>query len=171
MKSAMRVDHKKREGQETGHGTGVGMASVLMIVIVLALTSFGILALVSARADSAMSNRTEEFTTAYYAAEGRMAEQLARIDAGLADGTVQFSQDGRIELVEEVREGQELRAVLRQTGTETETAGTAAAGAADPETEQGLSGQGLRDEIIKYGFVNTGEWNPEEEIKVWDGGK
>ena len=171
MKSAMRVDHKKREDQETGHGTGVGMASVLMIVIVLALTSFGILALVSARADSAMSRRTEEFTVAYYAAEGRMAGQLADIDAGLADGTVQFSQNGRIELVEEVREGQELRAVLRPTDAGTETAGTAATGDADSESEKGLSEQGLRYEIIKYGLVNTGEWNPEEEIKVWDGGK
>ncbi len=150
------MNKEKRQKMETGHGTGVGMASVLMIVIVLALTSFGILALVSARADAAMSRRTEEFMAAYYAAEGRMAEQLAKTDAGLCAGTVQFSADGLLELSEEVREGQMLRAVLRrpnETGS-------------DGETDQIM-----RYEIVRYGLVNTGEWNPEEEINVWDGGK
>ena len=137
-----------KQEAETGHGTGVGMASVLMIVIILALTSFGILALVSARADHAMSSRTEEFITAYYAAEGRLAERLAETDKGLCDGSVQFSTEGLLELVEPVREGQELLAVLKKP-----------------------AGTKERYEIIRYGLVNTGEWNPQEDIDVWDGGK
>ena len=53
----------------SGPNAGVGMASVIMIALVLALTTFGILSLVSARADAAMSRKARENAEAYYEAE------------------------------------------------------------------------------------------------------
>lgn len=126
-------------------GLGVGTASVLMIVMVLAFTTFGILSLVSARADREMSSKAAELAGDWYAAEGRMQEQLAKIDAQLAAGAAVFDADGLLELTEPVREGQELQVCLRPAG------------------------DGY--EIVRYELVNTGEWNPDNGLNIWDGGK
>lgn len=124
-------------------GLGVGMASVLLIVLVLALTCFGLLALVSARADYAHSQRANTFATAYYAAEGRLQQQLAELDAALADGG--RTLDRPLLLVEEVGPGQELQLEVAPS-----------------------SGP---DRYVVRGcvLVNTGDWTPDEELDVWGG--
>lgn len=127
-----------------GNGIGVGMASVLVIAVVLAFTTFGILSLAMARADREMSRGAVSLVENWYAAEGRMQEQLADIDGRLAAGEPVFS-GGILELQEAVREGQELRASLRQT-------------------EGGY-------EIVSYRLVNTGEWNPDNSMNIWEGDK
>lgn len=127
-----------------GNGIGVGMASVLVIAVVLAFTTFGILSLAMARADREMSRGAVSLVENWYAAEGRMQEQLADIDGRLAAGEPVFS-GGILELQEVVREGQELRASLRQT-------------------EGGY-------EIVSYRLVNTGEWNPDNSMNIWEGDK
>ncbi len=127
-----------------GNGVGVGMASVLVIAVVLAFTTFGILSLAMARADREMSRGAVSLVENWYAAEGRMQERLADIDGRLAAGEPVFS-GGILELQEAVRGGQELRASLRQT-------------------EGGY-------EIVSYGLVNTGEWNPDNSMNIWEGDK
>ncbi len=126
-------------------GIGVGTASVLMIVMVLAFTTFGILSLVSARADRELSRKASALAEAWYAAEGRMQEQLAGVEERLASGEDIFGQDGALELTETVREGQELQVCLRPTA------------------------DGY--EIVRYELVNTGEWNPDNGLDIWDGGR
>ena len=79
------------------------------------------------------------------AAEGRMQEHLAKIDAQLAAGAAVFDADRLLELTEPVREGQELQVCLRPAG------------------------DGY--EIVRYELVNTGEWNPDNGLNIWDGGK
>ena len=74
-----------------------------------------------------------------------MQEQLAKIDAQLAAGAAVFDADGLLELTEPVREGQELQVCLRPAG------------------------DGY--EIVRYELVNTGEWNPDNGLNIWDGGK
>lgn len=83
--------------QRTPHrsGSSVGLASVLMIVMILALTCFGVLALVSARADAAVSARAARYSAEYYAAEGRLQQQLAGLDAELQAGGFP-QQDGTV---------------------------------------------------------------------------
>lgn len=130
-----------------GNGIGVGMASVLMIVMVLAFTAFGVLALVSARADQALSQKTAAFTSDWYAAEGRLQEQLATLDAALLSGTAVF-KDGYMELTEEAGEGRLLLAVLKETD----------------------SSHKNRYEIVEYRLIGKDGWNPEESLKLWDGG-
>lgn len=134
----------KRNNSRSAPSSGVGMASVLMIVTVLALTCFGLLALSSARADSASADRTENFTAAYYAAEGRLQERLAQLDAELAARDAVLEEAS--ELMEWVREGQEL--VLRL----------------EPPTDGG------RYTIASCTLVNTGEWGGDEIFNLWSEG-
>lgn len=137
-----------RRKSDTGHGAGVGMASVLVIVMTLALTTFGILSLVSARTQANMSRKLQDTMASYYEAEGRLQEQLADWDAGLASGTEEFTS-GTAELAEEVREGQKLVLFV----------------------QEGVAGSGERYEISYQRLVNTGEWNPGNKLNVWDGGE
>lgn len=128
--------------ERQGNGIGVGMASVLVIVVVLAFTTFGILSLTTARADREMSRKAVSMAENWYAAEGRLQEQLADLDGRLSAGEEVFA-GGTLELREAVRNGQELRAVLKPAG------------------------DGY--EIVSYELVNTGEWNPDGGKNVWGG--
>lgn len=134
----------KRNSSRSAPGSGVGMASVLMIVTVLALTCFGLLALSSARADRASSRRTENFTAAYYAAEGRLQEQLAELDAELAANSAVLEEPA--ELSEQVREGQEI--ILRL----------------EPPTD------GSRYTVASCTLMNTGDWGDDEIFNLWSEG-
>lgn len=138
-----------RRRSDTGRGTGVGMASVLVIVMTLALTTFGVLSLISARTEAVMSGKLQDTLSAYYEAEGRLQEQLASFDAELLSGTADFGASGGTELTEEVREGQRLILFI--------------------EEEQAAS-EG-RYAVSYQRLVNTGEWNPDNKMNVWDGGK
>ena len=65
---------------------GVGASSILLIFVVLSLTSFGVLTLVSARADKRLTARTVETTAAYYAADAAAQQTLYAIDEALIGG-------------------------------------------------------------------------------------
>ena len=132
----------------SGPNAGVGMASVIMIALVLALTTFGILSLVSARADAAMSRKARENAEAYYEAEERLAKRLADLDAGLLSGAQTLPQEGSFVLAEEVKEGQELVMELAAPAL----------------------GQKGRFAVLGFKLVNTSEWTPDESLEIWDGG-
>ena len=138
-----------RKRESSRQGVGVGMASVLMIVVVLALTTFGVLSLVSAQADAGMSRRAYETISSYYKAEGRIQEQLAELDAEILSGETVLLGGEPVVLKEEVREGQEL--IL--------------------ELGKAKDNQKGRFAILRYGLVNTGEWSPDQSMEIWDGGK
>ena len=65
---------------------GVGASSILLIFVVLSLTSFGVLTLVSARADKNLTARTVETTKAYYTADAAAQQKLLAIDEALLGG-------------------------------------------------------------------------------------
>lgn len=133
-----------RSKSRNTQGMGVGMASVLMIVTVLALTCFSLLALSSAKADRASSARAESFAADYYAAEGRLQERLAELDGELAaSGSV---IEAPVELREAVRDGQEL--IMRL----------------EPPSDGG------RYTLVFCTLVNTGEWGGEEDFVLWSQG-
>lgn len=73
----------KRE--KADYRIGVGASSVLMILVVLALTTLSLLAFGSARNIEALTRRNVEMTCAYYEAEARTQEQLMRIDQAALD--------------------------------------------------------------------------------------
>ena len=137
-----------KAGGGISQGTGVGLASVLLIVMTLAFTTFGILSLVSARADANTSRKMTESLRAYYAAEGRLQEKLSKLDGELALGNGTLLEEGSLELQENVREGQQLLLIL------------------EPSTK----GDQGRYRVLGQRLVNTGEWNPDAGFEIWDGG-
>lgn len=65
---------------------GVGTISLLNIVVVFCFATVAVLALVSARADGRLTQKTMETTAAYYRAESAVQQKLAEIDASLRRG-------------------------------------------------------------------------------------
>ncbi|RGB69688.1 hypothetical protein DW086_00675 [Harryflintia acetispora] len=69
--------------KRTQMGLGVGASSILLIFVLLCLTTFATLSLVSAQADARLSEKTAETVSAYYEADARAEELLAQIGEAL----------------------------------------------------------------------------------------
>lgn len=63
---------------------GMGASSLLMILVILCLTTLGVLALTSALAEYRLSARTAQNSAAYYEASANAQEELALLDQTLA---------------------------------------------------------------------------------------
>jgi len=63
---------------------GMGASSILMLFVVLCLTTFAILSLVSAQADLHMSEKARDAVQAYYQADAKMEKAISDMDAALA---------------------------------------------------------------------------------------
>lgn len=64
-------------------GMNIGSASILLVFVILCLVSFAVLSIVSANADSKLSSRVLERTTAYYNACNQAEQSLAVMDKTL----------------------------------------------------------------------------------------
>lgn len=71
----MRNSSKKKQ-----FGMNIGSASILLVFVILCLVSFAVLSIVSANADSRLSTRVLERTTAYYTACNQAEQSLAGMD-------------------------------------------------------------------------------------------
>lgn len=93
---------------------GTGTVSLLMIAVLFCFATFSVLSLVSARADSRLTQKTMEATAAYYHAEGLAQERLAQIDAALQQGESPLAvkgveeQDGGYSFLIPVEGGKQL---------------------------------------------------------------
>ena len=72
--------HSSRKKQ---FGMNIGSASILLVFVILCLVSFAVLSIVSANADSKLSARVLERTTAYYNASNQAEQSLAGMDKTL----------------------------------------------------------------------------------------
>ena len=70
---------------KTEYRVGVGASSILMVLVVLALTAVGLLSFRNAKNAESLTERNLLMTTAYYEASARVQEKLAAMDAELAD--------------------------------------------------------------------------------------
>ena len=82
----------KRTQGNRGFGS-MGASSVLMIFVVLCLTTFGVLSLVSAKADLRLTDKTLAAAQDYYAADAGAEVLLSRIDAVIAGVRRDFQPD------------------------------------------------------------------------------
>lgn len=64
---------------------GTGASSILMIFVVLCMTTFGILSLVSARADLNLTKANEKAVANYYKADAQAEQELCALDQALTD--------------------------------------------------------------------------------------
>ena len=77
--------------EEDGYTT-IGFSSILVIFVMLSLTTFTVLTLVSANADYKLSKRVAERTTDYYSADTRAEEKLALIDDALDKAYISYGR-------------------------------------------------------------------------------
>jgi hypothetical protein len=59
---------------------GVGLSTLVTIMVAVLLTTFSVLTLVSARADLSLSEKAVTSTQTYYAADGKAEQWLAKVD-------------------------------------------------------------------------------------------
>ncbi|MDR1016100.1 MAG: hypothetical protein LBL67_01335 [Coriobacteriales bacterium] len=62
---------------------GMGIPTLLTILVVVLMTTFAVLALVSAKADRSLSTQAAAYDAAYYAADGQATAWLARLQQSL----------------------------------------------------------------------------------------
>ncbi len=68
---------KKQDSQQR---VGIGVSSVLMILVVLAMTALSLLAFGSARSNESMTRRNADVGASYYVAADQVQRKLAQID-------------------------------------------------------------------------------------------
>lgn len=71
------MNHSSKKKQ---FGINIGSSSILLVFVILCLVSFAVLSIVSANADSKLSTRVLERTTAYYDACNQAEQSLAGMD-------------------------------------------------------------------------------------------
>ena len=74
----------------------MGGLSILMVFVMLCLTTFGVLTLVTARAEMRLTQKNAQSVTSYYASSSRSQEILALIDGILQNGAAQGKTDEEI---------------------------------------------------------------------------
>lgn len=78
----------ERQSSRGEYRVGPGASSLLLIFVAVCLTTVGILTLISALADSRMSDRSMAHTTAYYEAAARAQREI-----GVLDGQLKGARD------------------------------------------------------------------------------
>ena len=150
-------------------GIGVGSASVLIIFVLLCLTVFATLSLVSAQADLRLAERAAETTAAWYEADGRAAEFLCALDQAFETSSPAELPDAR---VAEILEGAAVlddslgydgaRLLRYQVAVDENRAIEAA-------VSYTVSESGLSRRIESWRTVQTGGFAVEEPMTLWQG--
>lgn len=125
---------------KSSSGMGVGASSIMLIIVVVCLTLFGVLSYVTARNDAALSSRTKESVQRYYEADAAAQRGLMAVDEWIAGGmkgqpnglTLADEGDGTVSFFVAAADTHILRVVLR------------------------IDDDGY--EIERYGYENISEW-------------
>ena len=72
---------------------GVGIPTLVTIIVAVLLTTFSVLTLVTARADLRLSEKAIESTQNYYSADGQAEHWLAELDGFVAKGHEDMAAD------------------------------------------------------------------------------
>ena len=131
-----------------------GGASLLTVFAVLCLTIFALLSLSTVRAHSALSDASAGAVENYYAADARAQEILARLRTG-----------------EETTEGVELTATIVDYPDHDEEIHSYAIPISDTQELRVEVRIDTPDdyEVLRWQVVNTGEWNSDGGLEIWDG--
>jgi hypothetical protein len=139
-----------RRKEHRGFGLNVGSASIVMVFAVLCLTVFAALSLVTASRELALADRTADAVTNYYTADSLAVEVY---DA----------------LLENPDEPGEIRGV--EIGTDSGSGTLCYAVPVDENQRLFIrlrrEGEALR--ILEWILEPTGEWTPDDGLRVWDG--
>lgn len=92
------------EGGESVHkkseiGVGIGSTSIIMVFVVLCLTTFGVLALVTVDGEYKLTQKTAESITHFYEADSQAEELLAQIDGVLVAANAEIQRQGDLRYI------------------------------------------------------------------------
>lgn len=121
----------------------VGGSSLLVIFAVLCLTVLAMLSLSTARSSAELSRASADAAAAYYEADARAEEILARLRGGETPEGVTSGGDGTYEYEVPISQTQALSVCVRAA-------------------EDGWT-------VLRWKAVSTAQWTPDESIEVWDG--
>ncbi len=171
-----------------GYRIGPGATSLLMIFVALCMTTVSVLTLINAMHDAKMTERSQTKIAAYYAADVQVQQELANLDAKLAEARA----TGKLSA---------MRAALAPTDASADSGATdvyaykvreiAAETAIEPITEDEsgltmtfavpldemqqiavkvqlpLTPVGPRYRVVSQVTQSIGEWTPDESITVF----
>ena len=141
---------------------GVGASSVLMVVVSLLLVAFSVLSFVSAQSEMDLTDTSIESIKQYYYAEYKAQLLLSQIDHILQKSSPNESISELQSLSDElfvnvdrvilfmvpINDDKQLQIVLYPT-----------------EINEDINGY----RIYVHKTINTGSWDPEVELNVWEG--
>ena len=154
----------REKKQAAATGIGVGGSSILAVFVILCLTTFATLSLVSAQADLRLSRRAADSVTLYYQADAQAQQLLAQL-AGSGQGTE--SQEQFVEKAAALDYVQSVSASPAWVTVEF---------AIPMDDTRQLSGTvfvtstgQLTTDRYQVTFINPDETAPEGTLEVWDG--
>lgn len=121
----------------------VGGSSLLVIFAVLCLTVLAMLSLSTARSSAELSRASADAAAAYYEADARAEEILARLRGGETPEGVTSGGDSTYQYEVPISQTQALSVCVRAA-------------------EDGWT-------VLRWKAVPTAQWTPDESIEVWDG--
>lgn len=143
----------KRE-KSTFSPPALGGSSLLTVFAVLCLTVFALLSLSTVRADLRLAQHSRQAVQDYYAADARAQEILARLRTG-----------------EALPEGVSVETVSVDYPDHDEEIHSYAIPISDTQELQVEVRIDTSDdyEVLRWQVVNTGEWNSDGGLEIWDG--
>ena len=143
-----------------------GIASVLMVFLVLCLTLFGVLSLSSARSDWDLTRKNRESVLNCYAADARAQQVLRQID-----GKLRQAGPGASARLPQLFDGRTVEGVKLSAGSSREISFTVPAGRfqqLEVSVRPGSSGRGYR--VTRYRFAASAAWDGDDRrLNVWQG--
>lgn len=124
-------------------GPGVGAASLLTIFAVLCLVVFALLSVATVQADTRLGDRSEAAVVGYYQADAQAEQMLAQLRTGKIPDGVSL-QDGVYCYSCPISNTQVLAVQVKIEDDDYE--------------------------ILRWQAVSTTQWQPDEELPVWNGG-
>ncbi|MBC8584725.1 hypothetical protein [Youxingia wuxianensis] len=135
-------------------GISVGASSILVVFVVLCLTAFATLSLVSANSDYKLTRRTAQAVEEYYAADSRGVECVAQLEEALNSISSQEISAAAVQLGWTSQGSVFQRQVPINTSKNLEI---------EVEYSNG------RIDIIRWQVVNTQEWSQDDSLNLWAG--
>ncbi len=170
-----------------GYRIGPGATSLLMIFVALCMTTVSVLTLINAMHDTRLTDRSQTKIKAFYAADVRVQQELADLDAKLAEARAAVKLAARAET--SAPEGEpaaqsadayavKVRAIASELAAEPpiEEANDLTMVFAVPLDEMqqiavkvriSLTPTGARYTVVSQATQSIGEWVPDEVITVF----
>ncbi|MCL1829125.1 MAG: hypothetical protein FWG32_06480 [Oscillospiraceae bacterium] len=145
---------KERSSKRNSSGVSIGGATIVMIFSVLCLTIFAILSLITAGNDLTLSQKSAAAMSDYYEADSRAVEIMDIIAASYDGSEYHAPDDIEIDIIYDYSE-----AYLSYSVPVNENLNLSVF----------ISAVGKDMSVIMWELTDSGAWEADERIEVWDG--